>query len=99
MCTWKMSPLCRSIPEPVISTAGVVGDAPFRYRPVELGPSPLLLYRSNFTATLFVVVRPYARFPPAPPSPAVEPFCRVKVSPSAVPVPAVVWKLKSVVKF
>src|SRR5271167_141269 len=60
ICTWNGSPLCRSTPELVISTAGVVGDAPFVYSPVESGPSPLLLYRSNFTATLLGI-------PPVPP--------------------------------
>src|SRR5215469_15802440 len=52
MCTWKGSPLCRFTPELVISTAGIVGEAPLVYNPVESVPSPWLLYRSNFTATL-----------------------------------------------
>ena len=30
-------------PELVISTAGMVGEAPLMYRPVESGPSPALL--------------------------------------------------------
>ena len=59
----------------------------------------MLLYRSNFTATLFVTAVAYPKLPPPEPSAAVEPFCSVNVNPSAVCVPADVWKLKSVVKF
>lgn len=33
----------------------VVEEAPFLYRPAEFGPSSLLLYRSNFTATLLLM--------------------------------------------
>jgi len=41
-------------------TAGVVGETPFRYKPVELLPSAALLKRSNLTATLW-------RMPGVPP--------------------------------
>src|SRR3981189_2555697 len=34
MCTWKMSPLCRFTPPPSV-TAGLVGDTPLVYSPVE----------------------------------------------------------------
>ena len=82
---------------PVKSTAGVVGAAPFKYSPVEFTPSPELLYKSNFTATLLAMPK-YPRFPPPTPMAAVEFPCTVNVKPSAV-FPAVTWKLKSVVKF
>src|SRR5208282_5779375 len=52
ICTFMMSPLCRFTPELVMSTAGTVGEAPSVYIPVESDPSPSLLYKSNFTATL-----------------------------------------------
>ena len=55
ICTLKMSPLCRFTPELVMFNAGVVGEAPLVYMPVESGPSPTLLERSNFTATLFPI--------------------------------------------
>src|SRR5271154_6500707 len=54
-CTVMVSPLCRLIPEDVRSIAGNVGEAPFSYMPVVFGPSPALLKRSNFTATLFAI--------------------------------------------
>ena len=37
-------------------TAGLVGEAPFIYKPVELLPSAALLKRSNFTATLLSIL-------------------------------------------
>ncbi len=44
------------MPDGVRSTNGIVGDAPSRYRaPSESSPSPSLLKRSNFTATLGVI--------------------------------------------
>jgi hypothetical protein len=42
-CACMMSPECRLRSEVVMSTAGVVGDAPFTYSPVESDPSPVLL--------------------------------------------------------
>src|SRR5271165_391440 len=106
MCTWNTSPLCRFTPELVMSTAGTVGDAPLRYKPVESTPSPALLYRSNFTATLLampgvpvVLSGPYPKPPPVYPMEEALLPCMVKVKPSAVLVAAgVIWKLKSVVK-
>src|SRR5580704_7901633 len=50
-----VSPLCRLIPEAVRSIAGTVGEAPFSYMPVVFAPSPALLKRSNFNATLFPI--------------------------------------------
>jgi hypothetical protein len=43
MCACMMLPECRLTPELVKSVAGVVGDTPLVYKPVELGPSPALL--------------------------------------------------------
>jgi hypothetical protein len=43
ICTFITSPLCRFTPELVISTAGIVGEAPSVYIPVESTPSPALL--------------------------------------------------------
>jgi hypothetical protein len=72
---------------------------------VESTPSPLLLYRSNFTATLVGipdlpdVLGPYPKAPPK--FPRAEPFSLwiVKVRPSAVGlVPPEIRKVKSVVK-
>ncbi len=56
------SPLCRFTPVAVRSIEPTfVGDAPSVYSPVESTPSPWLLYRSNFTATL-------SAMPPVPPT-------------------------------
>src|ERR1700722_3168744 len=75
VCTAITSPLCRFTPELVRSVNGVVGEAPFVYSPVESTPSPALLYKSNFTATLLpipgaplVVSGPYPSPPPLGPS-------------------------------
>jgi len=51
MCTWKISPLCRFTPPPSV-IAGLVGDAPLVYRPVEFIAFVEFWNRSNFTATL-----------------------------------------------
>src|ERR1039458_9658757 len=60
------SPLCRSIPEGVKSMAGTNGSWPSVYMPVESGPSPALLYRSNLMATLLPIPGdpPYPRSTP-----------------------------------
>src|SRR5436305_1620323 len=49
MLTWKTWPLCRSRPVGRVTEPTLVGAAPLRYSPVELTPSPWLLYRSNLT--------------------------------------------------
>src|SRR5271154_4396386 len=54
-CTDMVSPLSRLTPDEVMSTAGIVGEAPFVYIPVESVPSPALLKKSNFTATLLAI--------------------------------------------
>src|SRR6266853_3578084 len=102
MCTRKISPLCRLAPPPSV-IAGTVGDAPLVYIPVELVPSPALLYRSNFTATLLgipgapvVALGPYPSPPPAGPIAVTAEAWIVKVIPSALGV--FNWKVKLFVK-
>src|SRR6266404_1156786 len=102
MCTWKISPLCRFTPPPNV-IAGLVGEAPLVYKPVELLPSCEFWNRSNFTAMLFGIPSvppgkpaPYPRPPPDGPSAVRPAFWIANVMPSALGV--VNWKLKSVVK-
>src|SRR5262245_32788186 len=90
-------PLCRSMPLPVRSfdpssgvTPPTVGATPFRNSPVELMPSPSLLYRSNLTARLLamppvppVVSGPKPRPPPEGPRAVAALFWIVNVMPSA----------------
>src|ERR1700685_2529174 len=74
--------------------AGTVVSAPLVNKPVELLPSPALLYRSNFTATL-LLSPPNPRKLPPPPDAAGPTFWRMKVNPSATA--SVNWNVKSVV--
>ena len=83
--------------------AGIVGVAPLVYSPVELLPSPVLLGRSNFTATLLAMpggppVSTEGRSPATTIGPmAVAPaFWMVNVKPSATGF--VNWNVKSLVK-
>src|SRR5580704_1598743 len=81
------------VPPPRL-VAGKLGDLPPVYNPVELLPSPSLLKRSNFTATLLPSPA-YPKPPPADPM-AVRPvFWRTKVKPS--PFGFVNWNVKSLV--
>src|SRR5262249_5986030 len=79
-------------PLAVISFAGVVGDAPPVYTPVELPPSPTLLNKSNFTATLWLIPvyagkvgesGPYPNPPPLGPFAVVPLFWMTNAIPSA----------------
>src|SRR5271165_5756201 len=81
-----------------MSTAGTVGLASSVYIPVESVPSPELLYRSNFTATLCGndVVPPYPSNPPPAPLRVSPLLWMVKVKPSALAL--VSWKEKALVK-
>src|SRR3984957_9613584 len=81
------------VPPPRL-VAGTLGDLPPVYNPVELLPSPPLLKRSNFTATLLPSPA-YPRPPPPEPIPVTPVFCSTKVNPS--PFGFVNWNMKSVV--
>src|SRR5271168_3303996 len=73
--------------------AGVVGLAPLVKRPVESGPSPLLLYKSNLMATLLGILWYPSPLDTFPTSVGPTPWM-VKVKPSALGL--VSWKLKLV---
>src|SRR5208282_5774803 len=81
-CTNIVSSLCRLIPVELKSIAGTVGMAPSVYSPVESVPSPALLNRSNFTATLGEICW-YPRPLPKSPSAAVPWFWIANVIPFA----------------
>src|SRR5579871_992167 len=74
--------------------AGTVAPTPLTNKPVELLPSPALLYRSNFTATLLASPPNPRELPPLPAA-AGPTFWRMKVKPSATAF--VNWNVKSVV--
>src|SRR5580704_12181506 len=57
--------------------AGSVGEAPPVYNPVELLPSPELLNKSNFIATLFPIPE-YPKPPPSGPTAVRPAFCKTK---------------------